>query len=126
MQFSKKTILKFTNWNDDLTHISGNVVWTVAYNTSTTAIRPCVPQPCTTSVAGCPYDSLNVGTSRSPGAAYAGNFVDDHGAFINSSWNEIYCDDDAIGTGRLRASTNPPSPCLNTFGRSRQTSTELH
>jgi hypothetical protein len=115
--FSKKTLLTFTNWDTStLPILSGNVVWTVEYGTSTNGITPpdassaqCTPN------AGCPYDSLNVGTKTFAGSAYAGEYVDEYGAFINSTWSGIYCDNGLGGTATLRASTNSPAPCSN-FG----------
>jgi hypothetical protein len=112
--YSKKVLLTFTNW-DDHPDLTGNetVVWTVEFNTSHYGDTPLAPAACNATVAGCPYDSLNVGTKTFDNSPYAGEYVDDHGAFINSTWNGIYCDDGLGGVGFLRASTAPPT-CTNT------------
>jgi hypothetical protein len=115
--FSKKVVLSFTFPNAIQPALASgdHVIWTVAYNTTHYG-SPAIGEgaTCYTSTAGCPYDSLNVGTKTFTGSPYAGTEADTHAAFINSTWNEIYCDNGVGGTNSLRVSTNPPDPCTNT------------
>jgi hypothetical protein len=112
--FSKKVVLSFTLPNIQPALTSGDhVIWTVAYNTTHYG-SPAIGESaaCYTSTAGCPYDSLNVGTKTFPGSPYAGDEADDHAAFINSTWHGMYCDDGDLGLDFLRVSTSPPT-CVN-------------
>jgi len=61
------TVLTFT-FPGNVT-LPDSVIWTVAFNTSTSGYNP-VHSPCV--IANCPYDSLNVGTKSYPNAPYAG------------------------------------------------------
>jgi len=103
-EFSKKVLLTFTNWNVK-PNLSGNVVWTVAFNTSDYGATPLRPAACNATVAGCPYDSLNVGTKSFPGAPYVGTDTDPAGAVLSSTWTGAYCDSGVGGTGSLRLDT---------------------
>ena len=101
-EFSIKTLLTFTDW-DTTPNLSGNVVWTVAYNTTHFGNPPIGEgAACYGTTAGCPYDSLNVGTKTFPNAPYAGTFADPSDAFLDSSWTGAYCDNGLGGTGTLR------------------------
>lgn len=108
-EFSAKVLLTF-DFTGGVTLTSGeNVIWTVAFATSTNGLTPTDSSQCTVN-AGCPYDSLNVGTKTFVHAPYVGSFsTGDFGtgyaAFIDSTWNGIYCDDGVGGTGFLREST---------------------
>jgi hypothetical protein len=114
--FSKKVVLSFTfpNAIQPALPSGDNVIWTIAYNTTHYG-SPAIGEgaTCYTSTAGCPYDSLNVGTKTFPGSPYAGDEADDDAAFINSTWHGMYCDDGLGGLDFLRVSKNPPSPCIN-------------
>jgi hypothetical protein len=117
-EYSKKVVSSFGSWTLTPDYplggfsIGNHVIWTVAYATSDYGDPPLGSQPCNLDPEGCPYDSLNVGTKTFTGSPYAGTEADTHAAFINSTWNEIYCDN-GPATGFLRVSTNPPLPCLN-------------
>ena len=115
--FSEKVIHTFTQWEDafgvpfdpntnPMPNISGNVVWTVAYNTTHYGYSPMgEDEPCFGVDGGCGYDSLNVGTKTFLGAPYAGSFANASDAFVNSSWTGGYCDNGLGGTepcGRMR------------------------
>ena len=113
-EYSAKVLLTFSFSGGKSLSAGDHVIWTVAFNTADYGAQPQRPQDCNIEAAGCPYDSLNVGTLTFDGAPYVGTDVDTHGAFIDSTWKGIYCDDGAGGTGSLRVSTNPPTPCTNT------------
>ncbi len=66
------------------TTLPDTVIWTVAFNTSTSGYVPIGPASCSTGPGGCPYDSLNVGAKTYPGAPYAGTDVNVDQAFISS------------------------------------------
>jgi hypothetical protein len=117
-EYSKKVVSSFNAWTLTADYppggfgIGNHVIWTVAYATSDFGDPSLREQPCNSDPEGCPYDSLNVGTKTFTGSPYAGTEADTHAAFINSTWNEIYCDNGPL-TGFLRVSTNPPAPCDN-------------
>ncbi len=87
------------------------IIWTIAYNTTTAGYHPIGAAPCVTSAPGCPYDALNVGIQTFPGAPYVGTDVDPNGAFLNSSVGSMYCDGGMGGTGTLRLDTNNTGTC---------------
>jgi hypothetical protein len=74
------TVLTF-NFPLPLMTLPDNVIWTVAFNTSTAGYTPIAPvnPPC--GAGGCPYDSLNVGAQAFSGAPYAGTDVNADEAF---------------------------------------------
>jgi hypothetical protein len=74
------TVLTF-NFPLPLITLPDNVIWTVAFNTSTAGYTPIAPvnPPC--GAGGCPYDSLNVGAQTFSGAPYAGTDVNADQAF---------------------------------------------
>jgi len=108
--FSKKTLLTFTDWDVDPV-LSGNVVWTVEFNTGHYGDTPLAPQACNSTLAGCPYDSLNVGAKTFDGAPYAGDFANASDAVLDSTWAGAYCDNGSAGTGTLR----PDSGCWTPY-----------
>jgi len=59
------------------------VIWSVAFNTTTSGHDPIGPQACNLTPQGCPYDSLNVGAFSAPNAPYVGIDVDEDEAFRN-------------------------------------------
>jgi hypothetical protein len=81
---------------------TGQVIYSIAYNTSNYGDPPIGNQPCSATAAGCPYDSLNValadpaiynsvGTNPAPADAYFDT--------LTSAW---YCDGGAGGVGFFR------------------------
>ena len=85
-----------------------NVIWTVAFNTSGFGADPIgYDTTCAASVAGCPYDSLNVGVMSFAGQPSLGTDVDPNGAVLSSITPTAYCDGGTGGTGALRLDT----PC---------------
>ena len=108
-QYSITKVLSFSNWTDQGTFtgtLPDQVIWTVAFNTSDYGQTPQRPQACNATDQGCPYDSLNVGVMTFPGSEYAGSSVDQHAAFLSSTWTGAYCDNGAGGTGVLRMDTS--------------------
>jgi hypothetical protein len=92
----------------DGTTLPTNLIWAVAYNTSGYGPAPLgYEAPCNTSVAGCPYDSLNVGVQSFGGQPSAGTDVDTNGAVINSATPGVYCDGGTGGVNTFRLD----SPC---------------
>lgn len=60
------------------TTLPDQVIWTVAFNTSTAGHNPIGTATCQTDPGGCPYDSLNVGDKTyPPPAPYAGTSLFD-------------------------------------------------
>lgn len=79
------------------------VIWTVAFDTSGYGANPRgYATACATSIAGCPYDSLNVGVWSFPGQPSRGTDVRSDGAVIDSSNPAVYCDGGAGGFAELR------------------------
>jgi hypothetical protein len=102
-QNSIGTVLTFSNWtykNGFDGTLPANVIWTVAFNTSSYGTNP-------VGTTG-PYDSLNVGDNTLPGAPYAGTDTDPNGVVINSLSSGNYCSDGAT-PGTLALAT----PCWN-------------
>jgi hypothetical protein len=98
-QYSIATVLTF-NFPTPLVAApnSGDVIWTVAFNTTHSGYVPIgESQTCYTSAGGCGYDSLNVGTKSYPNAPYAGTDVD-----VSVVWYSYYA-----GSG---VPTNYPPP----------------
>jgi len=79
----------------------------VAYNTSDYGAKPQRPAPCDSTVAGCPYDSLNVAVTETsePGPA-VGSYPNEEEVDVNSSWSEMYCGN-SLATGTFGLS----GPC---------------
>jgi len=81
--------------------IPNEMIVSVAYNTSDFGATPQGPQPCNSTPAGCPYDSLNVGLEEGAGATL-GNQPRPDDAYLNSTWGGAYCDGGTGGTGTFR------------------------
>ena len=83
------------------TTLPDNVIISVAYNTSHYGYSPIGgANACNSTPQGCPYDSLNVGTSPAPTVGDSLPTADD--AYVNSSWADFYCDSGASGSGTFR------------------------
>lgn len=66
--------------------LPSHVIWTVEYDTSTAGPSPRgVTEACYGTVAGCGYDSLNVGAFSAPNAPYAGIDSDEGTVFRNGA-----------------------------------------
>ena len=77
-----------------------DAIISVAYNTSHHGYVPIGTSDCSSEPEGCPYDSLNVGTSPSPTVGTALPSIND--VYQNSTWAGAYCDENlATGTFRL-------------------------
>jgi hypothetical protein len=74
-----------------------DVIVSVAYNTTNHGNAPIGTQACNTASQGCPYDSLNVGTSGAPSVGSSEPTNKD--AYANSSWAGFYCDSDSLTPG---------------------------
>jgi hypothetical protein len=61
-----------------------HVIWSVAYNTTDYGYAPVGATTCSSTPAGCGYDSLNVGTWSAPKAPFAGTDINADQAFMNS------------------------------------------
>lgn len=82
------------------TTLPDKVIVSVAYNTSHYGNSPIGTQACNLTPQGCPYDSLNVGTSTTSTVGTALPTADD--AYQNSTWSGAYCDNGVGGTGTFR------------------------
>jgi hypothetical protein len=71
-------------------NVPGQVIVSVAYNTTTGGYNPVGPSACSATTAGCGYDSLNVGVDGNGGPI--GSPIDPNGIFINYSSAVLYCD----------------------------------
>jgi hypothetical protein len=106
-QYSISTLLTFTFPSG--TTLPSQVIWTVAYNTSTAGYAPLgTGNACNALDQGCPYDSLNVGVMTYPGAPYVGTDVDPDGTVINSQSSGDTC---GAATGSLVFAT----PCWSGY-----------
>jgi len=81
--------------------IPNEMIIAVAYNTSNYGATPQGPQPCNSTAAGCPYDSLNVGLEEETGAT-VGNQPLPEDAYLSSVTGAQYCDGGTGGTGTFR------------------------
>jgi hypothetical protein len=81
--------------------IPNEMIVSVAYNTSDYGAVPQRPQPCNSTAAGCPYDSLNVGVEEETGVTVGSQPRPDD-AYLNSTWGGAYCDGGSGGTGTFR------------------------
>jgi len=77
----------------------------VAYNTSDYGASPQRPQPCDSTEAGCPYDSLNVAVTQGE-VPSVGTYPDPEEVDVNSSWNAMYC-----GNSMVTGSFGPSGKC---------------
>ena len=97
-----------------LPNVPGNLIWTVALNTTSHGAAPIGASPCSVLPQGCGYDSLNVGltTAATP---TVGTDLDTNGLVMNSGFAGFYCDNGAIDTLRIDTSVGlaaPSSWCL--------------
>jgi hypothetical protein len=67
----------------DGTTLPSQVIWSVAFNTTTGGYMPVGPSTCNLSPGGCGYDSLNVGTYSFPSAPFVGSDINEDEAFWN-------------------------------------------
>lgn len=62
------------------------VIWSVQYNTTSSGYKPIGNVlPCSSLIAGCGYDTLNVGAFSYPNAPFAGTDVDPDAAFVDGA-----------------------------------------
>ena len=104
-QYAIATLLTFNTFPTGIT-LPSQVIWTVTFNTTHYGYDPIGESPaCFSSAAGCPYDSLNVGTRTYTDAPYAGTDVSSSEVYIASTWpggtNGPYCDGSTTGDGTL-------------------------
>jgi hypothetical protein len=85
-------------------------VFGIAYNTTTWGYHPIGTQPCDSTSAGCPYDSLNVALSQDPTNVTKGSDPDFGKVFWNTATATSYCDGGANGSGAFRIDSPPPTP----------------
>lgn len=89
----------FTNQNITLPN---QVIIGIAYNTSNYGYSPIGTQPCTSTVEGCPYDSLNVALVNPAITQTAGVNPAPSDAYFNTQTASWYCDGGAGGVGTFR------------------------
>ena len=78
-----------------------DAIVSVAYNTSDYGVAPQGDNTaCHSTVQGCPYDSLNVGTNPVPSVGTSEPSNDD--AYVKGTTGYAYCDNGVSGTGTLR------------------------
>jgi hypothetical protein len=81
--------------------LPNEVVYGIAFNTSNYGAAPLGPQPCSATVAGCGYDSLNVAVAD-PGAPSVGSNPNPNDVYFNTITAGWYCDGGTGGTGFFR------------------------
>ena len=81
------------------------VIWSVKYNTTTAGYTPVGGTACSSTPAGCGYDSLNVGVWSFPNAPYSGTDVDENQVFRNGAMETGPADDPWTGYRPLGAIT---------------------
>ena len=87
-----------------------DIVFGIAYNTTTWGYHPIGTQPCDSTPQGCPYDSLNVALSQDPKNVTKGHDPDTGKLWWNTATATNYCDSGAAGYGFFRLdSPNVPS-----------------
>ena len=90
------------------TPLPAQVIWTVAFNTTTHGYNPIGAAACG---SNCPYDSLNVGLNDVAPNPSVGTDTNPDGAFWNTSFAGFYCDNGAGGVGTLRLDTGVAPNC---------------
>jgi hypothetical protein len=65
--------------------LPSQVIWSVAFNTTTSGYAPIGPAACNLSSGGCGYDSLNVGTFSFPNAPFVGTDINADQVFRNGA-----------------------------------------
>ncbi len=79
--------------------LPNSAIISVAYNTTHYGYTPVGTSSCSSTSAGCGYDSLNVALTAPPTVGTTPLPAD---AYLNSSWNGAYCDNGVGGTGTFR------------------------
>lgn len=65
--------------------LPSQVIWSVAYNTTSAGPHPIGVTACNSTSGGCAYDSLNIGAFSYPKAPFSGTDVSEDHAFVNGS-----------------------------------------
>ncbi len=102
--------ITFSFWGG--TPLPNPAIFTLAYNTTTWGYHPIGNAPCSSTLAGCGYDSLNV-VADSTGGESVGTYLNANTAFVNYVTGANYCDGGASGFDFLRADTNATNSCWN-------------
>jgi hypothetical protein len=90
--------------------LPAEAIWGVTYNTSGYGYSPKgYANPCNSTIAGCPYDSLNVVAGAT--TPTTGTDQDTNGVMLNSATPAVYCDGGTGGTNTFRHDT----PCWTGF-----------
>jgi hypothetical protein len=93
--------------------LPAQIVYGIAYDTTSHGYAPIGPAPCRTSPGGCGYDGLNVGlTDKKPSV---GKDLDPYGMYWNTSVADFYCDGGFGGVDMFRNDTAPPKPCWKPY-----------
>lgn len=82
--------------------LPNQVIVGIAYNTSNYGASPIGPQPCSSTVEGCPYDSLNVALVDPALTQTAGVNPAPADAYFDTETAAWYCDGGAGGVGTFR------------------------
>jgi len=82
--------------------LPNQVIVGVAYNTSNYGASPIGPQPCSSTVEGCPYDSLNVALVNPALTQTAGVNPAPADAYFDTETAAWYCDGGAGGVSTFR------------------------
>ncbi|HYW72835.1 MAG TPA: hypothetical protein VE961_17555 [Pyrinomonadaceae bacterium] len=97
---------KAANISFDLTSLNvtlpNQVIVGIAYNTSNYGYSPLGTQPCSSTVQGCPYDSLNVALVNPALTQSVGVNPAPSDAYFNTQTAFWYCDGGASGVGTFR------------------------
>ena len=97
---------KAANITFDLTSqnvtLPNQVIVGIAYNTSNYGASPIGAQPCSSTVQGCPYDSLNVALVNPAFTQTAGVNPAPSDAYFNTQTASNYCDGGVGGVGVFR------------------------
>ena len=108
---------KAANVTFDLTSqnitLPNQVIVGIAYNTSNYGANPIGVKPCSSTVEGCPYDSLNVALVNPVLTQTAGLNPSPNDAYFDSETAGNYCDGGAGGVGSFRL--DPGAGCWTGF-----------
>jgi hypothetical protein len=90
--------------------LPNNVIYGIAYNTSDYGAAPYGDATaCHATIAGCGYDSLNVGLTQDPTNVSVGSDPNPGTVYWNTATAANYCDNGAGGTGTFRIDGAPSS-----------------
>lgn len=92
-------------------NVPQNIVFGVAYNTSQYGYHPYGALACESTLAGCPYDSLNVAVSQDPTNLSKGSDPVFGKLFWNTSTASNYCDSGLAGSSFFRLDSPNTTPC---------------